>query len=236
MNDPLISVVMPIKDAELYLADALDSVNGQTYQNYEIIVVDDGGDDGGKTIALRYPRVRTVSQTGRGLANAWNTGIASARGPFIAMLDSDDLWTPTTLSKHVDRFKADPALECVVGRAKFFLQAGQSIPPGFKAALLEGDHVAYMAGASMIRRNVFHRVGTFEERWKIASDIEWFARIRRSGVNIWVIDDVLLHKRIHASNLSNVTAMTPVYREELLQLASESVLRQRSARSPDSGN
>ena len=76
-----------------------------------------------------------------------------------------------------------------------------------------------MPGVAILRRRVFRTLGQFEENWQIASDIVWFAKLRNSAARIDVIDDVLLYKRIHSSNLSNVAASMPVYREELLALA-----------------
>jgi len=103
------------------------------------------------------------------------------------------------------------------------LEPNEPIPQGFKPVLLEVSHVAYMPGTSMIRR-VFDRVGKFEERWQIISDIVWFARLRESNVVVGIIDDVLLTKRIHSANLAYITAW-PVYKRELMQMVRESLYR-----------
>ncbi len=232
MDSPLVSIVMATRNAEQFLPHALDSIAAQEYQNYELIVVDGRSIDRTRAIAASYPRTTIIEQDGSGFAQAWNCGIDSARGDAIAFLDSDDIWPKYSLARRVTRFASDPAIDCVVGRVKFFLEEGHSIPRGFKPKLLDESHVAYMPGVAILRRRAFHTLGRFEENWQIASDIVWFAKLRNSGARIDVIDDVLLYKRIHSSNLSNVSATTPVYREELLALARQSVLRQRASRDP----
>jgi len=227
MNDPLVSVVMATKDAAQFLPFALDSIAAQEYQNYELIVVDANSTDQTRVIAASYPRTTVVEQDGSGLAQAWNRGIGAARGDAIAFLDSDDIWPKDSLLRQVERLAPDPALDCIVGRVKFFLEEGQAVPRGFKPKLFDGSYIAYMPGAALVRRRVFQALGQFEETWQIASDIVWFAKLRESGARIEVIDDVLLHKRIHSSNLSMLAASMPIYRKELLAIARQSVLRQR---------
>ena len=78
---------------------------------------------------------------------------------FISLLDSDDIWSATKLAKQLKYFSDHPSTDCVVGRVQYFLSDGQSIPPGFKPSLLEGSHIAYMPGTSMIRRSIFEDFG-----------------------------------------------------------------------------
>jgi glycosyltransferase involved in cell wall biosynthesis len=230
MDSQLVSIVMATRNAEHFLPHALDSIAAQEYQNYEVIVIDGRSIDRTRAIAASYPRTRIIEQDGSGFAQAWNCGIDNARGDIVAFLDSDDIWPKCSLARRVTRLASDPAIDCVVGRVRFFLEEGHSIPRGFKPKLLDESHVAYMPGVAILRRRVFRTLGRFEENWQIASDIVWFAKLRDSGARIDVIDDVLLYKRIHSSNLSNVAATMPVYREELLALAKQSISRQRASR------
>ena len=229
MNGPNVAVVMAIKNAERYLRQALDSVSEQTFKDFEIVVVDGGSTDAGREIASSYERVTCIDQQGTGFADAWNSGILASRAPFITFLDSDDIWLPQKLSSQLCYFDRHPTSQYVIGRVQFFVDPDQSIPAGFKPELLEGSHIAYMPGTSMIRREVFEKFGTFQDRWKIASDIEWFVRLRQSPIQSGVVDEVVLRKRVHATNLSYVTdGLT--YRGELLKLLKESVDRHRQAR------
>lgn len=98
----LVSVVIPAYNAEGTLGATLDSVRHQTYGNLEIVVVDDGSRDGTADVARQYEtqdaRIRLISIPNGGVANARNTGIAETTGPFVAPLDSDDIWHPEKIA------------------------------------------------------------------------------------------------------------------------------------------
>jgi len=229
-DSPLVSIVMAVRNAERFVAQALDSIARQDFAGYETVVVDGASTDATRRIAGAYPRTRLIDQDGTGFAQAWNEGIAAARGSLICFLDSDDIWPPHKLARQVGRFADEPAIACTLGRVRFMLEPGDPPPPGFKPALLEGSHVAYMPGTSMIRREVFATLGPFGDRWQIAADLAWFADLRESGLRIDVVDEVLLHKRIHAANLANVAAATASYRREMLAVARTALMRQRRKR------
>jgi glycosyltransferase involved in cell wall biosynthesis len=103
---PLISVIMPVYNAELYLADAVNSILAQTYANFEFIIVDDGSTDGSaelvRTFAERDNRIRPLFLEHGGLARALNVGIQSARGDWIARMDADDVSLPERLGVQLD--------------------------------------------------------------------------------------------------------------------------------------
>jgi len=103
----LVSIIVPVRDGELFVDATLGSAAGQSYRNIEIIVVDDGSLDGTGAIVdawiKRDSRIRVVNQTNQGVAAARNRGIAEARGEFIAPLDADDLWDPTKIERQVGR-------------------------------------------------------------------------------------------------------------------------------------
>ncbi len=107
MSQPLVSIVLPVRDEETFIATALDSALGQTYSNIEVIVVDDGSRDRTRAIVesrlSTEPRLRLVKESGRGVAAARNRGIAEASGEFVAPLDADDVWDPTKIERQVRR-------------------------------------------------------------------------------------------------------------------------------------
>lgn len=106
-KQPLVSIIVPVRDGELFLGDALDSAVRQTYANIEVIVVDDGSRDRSFEIAnnwaTRDSRIRVIRQTNQGVALARNRGLADARGELVAPLDADDLWDPTKIERQVRR-------------------------------------------------------------------------------------------------------------------------------------
>lgn len=110
MIAPTVSVIMPVYNTAKYVQSAVESVLAQTFTNFELLVIDDAGTDNSIALCRRYddPRVHIISQANRGLAGARNTGIRHARGQFIALLDSDDLWEADKLERHVAHLRKAP--------------------------------------------------------------------------------------------------------------------------------
>jgi hypothetical protein len=124
---PRVSVVVPAFNVERYLAQAMRCVLAQTYQDLELIVVDDGSTDGSRALAESFddPRVRVISQANRGLAGARNTGIRAARGEFVAFLDADDLWRADKLACHVRHLDARPEVGVSICQSAFIAEDGE---------------------------------------------------------------------------------------------------------------
>jgi hypothetical protein len=105
--EPLVSIILPVCNGAPWIAATLDSALGQTYPHIELIVVDDGSQDGTRAVvdarAARDCRVRVIGQTNRGVATARNRALAVARGEYVAPLDADDLWDPTKIERQVRR-------------------------------------------------------------------------------------------------------------------------------------
>lgn len=202
MEAHLVSVIVAVKNGERYLKDALDSILAQTYRNYEIIVVDGRSADKTEQIARSYENVRFITQSGKGIANAYNSGIDAARGEIVAFLSHDDLWTPNKLAVQVDALACNPQLQYVVAKVRFFLEEGCSIPAGFKKELLEGEHIGHIMETLTVRKSLFDLVGRFNTEYKTAEDTEWFARAIDRNISMAVVPETLLCKRVHNDNLS----------------------------------
>lgn len=225
MNTPLVSVIIAVKNGEPRLAEAIESVLAQTYEPYEIIVVDGQSTDNTGKIARAYKQVRYVCQTGQGIADAYNVGIDAAQGEFVAFLSHDDLWTPNKLSVQVDYLLLHPEIQYTIARVKFFLEQGHLIPPGFRPELFEGDHVAHIMETLVVRKSLFDSLGKFNPDFTVAEDVDWFARANDRNVPMAIIPKVLLHKRIHDTNLS---LNSLVNNHNLLKLLRKSIGRKRN--------
>lgn len=110
MDTELVTVVMPVYNADRFLREAVDSVVSQTYRNWELLILDDCSTDKSLQIAHEYEqmdcRIRVVeSEHNSGVAKVRNRGIREAKGEYIAFLDSDDIWTPDKLEKQVELAK-----------------------------------------------------------------------------------------------------------------------------------
>lgn len=226
LDRPLVSVIIPVRNAQRFLPQALADVAAQTYDNHEILVVDGRSTDRTVEIAGAFRGVRLLDQPGDGFADAWNIGIGAARGELIAFLDSDDRWVPDKLEAQVELLRSDPGVAYVVTHMRFFLEPGKEPPPGFRPELLDTDHVANMPSALLVRRSVFDQIGLFPTDYEIANDIEWFARLKDSGLGRAVIPEVMVHKRVHDTNVSYFAAQN--LSSELLRLLRQSVARQRA--------
>lgn len=116
-SNELVSVVIPTFNRAYCIAATIDSVLAQTHQAVEVVVVDDGSTDGtAELVAKRYAgdeRVRYIRQTNQGVSTARNTGFQHARGEFVALLDSDDLWYPHKLAAQLAVFRAHPEVGMV---------------------------------------------------------------------------------------------------------------------------
>ena len=117
MADELVSVVIPVYNGERFLAQAIESVLGQTWREVEVIVVDDGSSDHSGEIARRFAPVRCLRQDNAGQAAARNRGAAAATGRFLAFLDADDLWLADKLERQLTAFRSAPDWPpCSAGR------------------------------------------------------------------------------------------------------------------------
>ena len=126
------SVIIPSFNRCQLLAQAIDSVILQDYANIDIIVVDDGSNDGtGAMLAEHYPQVRHVYQPNRGPAAARNVGIALARGEIIAFLDSDDIWLKNKIALEMALLRRFPEADMVVGNASSYVEGKLHAPDRF---------------------------------------------------------------------------------------------------------
>ena len=129
------SIIIPCFNQELYLKETLVSVQNQTYQNWECIIVNDGSTDGSDKIISEFcaldPRFRKIIQENQGLATSRNNGIRAAKGQFILPLDGDDKIGPEYLELAEKEFRNDPTIKLVYAEAKFFGTKDQhwALPP-----------------------------------------------------------------------------------------------------------
>jgi Glycosyl transferase family 2 len=142
VTDPTVSVVIPVFNGERFLRDCINSVLGQTFSDFEIVVVNDGSTDGSPEILHSYSdtRLRMVSHTqNRGLAEARNTGIRSSHGNYIALLDSDDIAEPTRLADQVEAMEQDRELVYLGTWALRFQSHSPAVTKVWKAEITDTE-------------------------------------------------------------------------------------------------
>lgn len=202
MDRPLVSTVVPVYNGERYLATALDSIFQQDYRPLEVIVVDDGSTDRSAEIAQSYQGLSYIYQSNAGVAVARNTGIAAARGEFIAFLDQDDWWAPNKLRLQVAALREHLAAGYALAREQIHLEPGIGWPAWIRReAVLNGELIC-LPGTWLVRRTVFDQIGAFDPRYVLGCDTEWLVRARDAGITRIVVPEVLLYWRIHDANES----------------------------------
>jgi glycosyltransferase involved in cell wall biosynthesis len=226
----VVTVIVPVFDAERFLAAALDSILAQTRPADEIVVVDDGSRDGSAEIAHDYaartPALRVLHQANAGPAGARNTGIAAARGEMLALHDADDMMAPDRLERQLAWFASTPSTDIVVGTEDIVVEAeAGAIADNMVRALpgWRGHERGLHLMSMMARADVFERFGPFDPSYLVAEDTEWFARAVAGHAEILYVDDLVTYRRVHDRNLSHLGAAN---RAALFRM-----LRERRARS-----
>jgi len=221
-----ISAIIAVRNGERYLLRALRSVEAQNVPSQQILVVDGGSTDRTRQIAESVAGVRVIAQTGRGIADAYNCGIASSTGDLVAFLSCDDEWTPDKLRVQAEYMQANSGLLYTLTLAQSRLEEGHTPPAGFRMDLLEHEHSGAME-TLMARREVFAKVGPFDTRFQTAEDLDWFARANDLNIPMACIPRVLQIKYVHDANLS---LTTPTNNQSILTLLRRSIQRKNNPR------
>lgn len=220
----LVSVIIPVYNVEAFIEETLNSVLHQTYKHFEILIIDDESPDKSIEICQTFddPRIKIIRQKNRGLAGARNTGIRHAQGSYLAFLDSDDLWQPEKLEKHVAHLERSPQVGVSFSQSEFIDVESKSLGI-FQMPTLTNIQTSHLlcrnpignGSAPVIRREVFEdirfsdsRHGTaedayFDEQFRQSEDIECWIRI---GIQTsWVIEGIpyaLTLYRVNGEGLS----------------------------------
>lgn len=175
----------------------------QDYTSIEVIVVDDGSEDGSAEIIQSFSEVNCIFQENRGVPVARNRGIREANGEFIAFSDQDDLWKKHKLTEQVKYLLENPEAEYVICKSKFFLEPGLTPPSWFRKNLLDTENVDNSPSSLVARASVFQEIGMFDTELENASDVDWFFKAKDEGIGKGVLKKVLYLKRIHENNQSS---------------------------------
>lgn len=227
MNNPLVSIILPIRNGERFLDQALDSVFLQDYAPCELLVVDDHSIDRSPEMATARAGVRVLRNPGRGVGCAWNAGIAASSGDLIAFLAQDDLWLPGKLARQVAFMEERPRVDYSVTWNHTFLEPGDSPPAGCRIERLGLDSFSLLMEALMVRRSVFDRIGGFNEKLTSAQDMDWFARASDAGLVMARMREVLVRRRIHCANATFDPKMAREANLNILRIARASIHRKR---------
>jgi len=217
MVDPLVSVLLPVRDAVPFLARCLASLRRQSLTDFEVIAVDDGSSDGSSQaldeLAARDSRMRVLHQPASGLVAALNAGLALCRAPLVARMDADDISHPRRLELQVLELDTRPELGVVSCRVRHF--PWHSVGEGFRLyelwlnSLLTPRDIArerfvespLAHPSAMVRREVIEDVGGYRDLdWP--EDYDLWLRILEKGVEVGKLDPYLYFWREHQERLT----------------------------------
>jgi glycosyltransferase involved in cell wall biosynthesis len=210
MKKPLVSVIIPTYNSADYIEEALQSVFEQTFQDFEIIVIDDGSTDGTVEVLRKYgDRISYIFQENNGPSSARNRGIRAARGEYIAFLDADDLWVSTKLEKQVSLFLQRKGLGMVTTGACSFDEKGvYGYSADKRKTLMVGDIARNIFLRSnigtptvMVRKEIFDSIGFFEENIRQSEDDNMWIRIA-AHYDVELIDEALIKVRNHPQRMT----------------------------------
>lgn len=217
LERPLISVITPFHNGVDHLREAVSSVFGQTYAPVEMILVDDGSTENFDCPeSTPECEMRLYRQHHRGRSAARNEGVRKSTGPYLAFLDSDDVWALHKLEKQLGTLEMRPDIDGVFVLTKEFFSPDV---PEVRRRLTRGlrDEVAGMIpSALLIRRARFLSVGSFDERHSTADWADWYARAIDARMTFDTVPEVLLFRRVRAdSSPSDPRAMALDYAHAL---------------------
>jgi glycosyltransferase involved in cell wall biosynthesis len=212
--EPDVTVILPAYNAAQYISETIDSVLNQSYQNFELLVIDDGSTDNTADLVRAYvqqdSRVQIISQPNQGVSAARNHGIDRAVGEFLAFLDADDLWVPDKLEAHVRHLCSDDRLGMSFARIEYI--DSESKRTGQKSNLrlkniqpqhFYQDNLACTPSNVVIRRVVLQEIGGFDSDLSGLADIDLFLRVSCSGWTVEGLDEVLVYYRFHPNGMSS---------------------------------
>ncbi len=201
MENTTISVIIPVYNAERYLAEAIESVLMQPVKPLEIIVVNDGSTDESEKVANTFKNdICYLLQENKGASAARNLGIKLAKGSLLAFLDADDLWVSNKLELQIKVLEDDTKLDMVLGSIEQFvspeLDTENRNRLRSELKIMPGYHV----GTMLIKRDSFQQVGPFKEDLQLAEFIDWFNRAEDMKLHYKMLPEVVMKRRIHTTN------------------------------------
>ncbi len=231
MKAPLVSIIMPVYNGAKYLGEAINSALAQTYKNVEVIVVNDGSDDGGATAAVIESfgnRIIALHKENGGVSSALNLGVSKMRGEYFAWLSHDDVLLPDYLEKQIEFLNKNhitdnnTIVSCQVGLMD---ASGKSLYRPYKPMLgkksgnevyeylLSGGNICYCT--MLIPRECMEKVPPFNTKFKYVQDKLYWKSLAKSGVSFWFYEEKLCLLRTYKGQLSE--KLKPIYKKEMYE-------------------
>jgi hypothetical protein len=223
---PLVSVLLPVHNAERYLAEAIESILNQSFHDFELLITDDGSTDRSGQILQAYAaqdkRIRLLSRENRGLIFTLNEMLAQAEGEFLARMDADDIATPDRLALQIAFLQQHPEVVCVGGAFDLIDAQGRTVQwipmpeqnDEIQQMLLMGRTIINHPCA-LIRRQALQQIGGYDPAMKTVEDLDMLLKLGEIG-QLANLPEVVLKYRFH---LESVSAQNIVFQGQMAQAA-----------------
>jgi GT2 family glycosyltransferase len=226
-EQPKVSVIMPVRDGERWVAEAIDSVRAQTFRDFELLVIDDGSADATPAIladaAAGDPRIIVLRQQRDGLVAGLNRGLAAARAPLIARLDADDIALPDRLARQADYMAARPDVVLLGGWATIVDEHGQPkgremrpSPKDLRATLMKKS--PFIHPTVMFRADAARQVGGYHAAFEAGEDYDFWLRLADIG-EVAILPQILIRYREHGGSVTRTRQLRQIYSARLAKLA-----------------
>ncbi|HEY2920519.1 MAG TPA: glycosyltransferase family A protein [Candidatus Binatia bacterium] len=221
---PVVSVIIPTFNRWPLVGEAVESVFGQSYSDFELIVVDDGStDETQQELAKFRSRLRLFVKAREGVATARNFGVSQAVGRYIAFLDSDDLWQPKKLEIQTAFMEKDPSVQ-ICQTEEIWLRHGVRVNPKARHQKPSGDIFVrslelclVSPSAVMMTKELFSRFGGFDEKFPVCEDYDLWLRIAVEHPVPLIPKALIIKRGGHADQLSRSMSAMDRYRVAALQ-------------------
>lgn len=216
---PLVSIIIPVYNGDPYLREAIDSALNQTYKNIEVIVVNDGSPDDGKTekIALSYgDKIRYFYKENGGVSTALNFGIQHMKGEWFSWLSHDDIYEPTKIEQQIKAVQNEKNKECVIRCGTALIDKnGNSIYKPQKRVrgkissakmmrLYNLKNVTLYGCALLIHKNILNECGFFNEEMRYLQDSDYWTKIMFRGYEFISLSETLVKLRVHEHQMTKI--------------------------------
>ncbi len=238
-NSPLVSIIIPVYNGSNYMREAIDSALNQTYDNIEVLVINDGSTDETESIALSYgDKIRYYKKENGGVSTALNYGLKMMKGDFFSWLSHDDKYLPEKIETQVKKYlelndkkvivkshscNIDCDSNIVAGNKKEYKNVNLSEKDSINLLLSNGS----LGGCNLlIPKEVFDKCGGFNEKLRYIQDFDMWLRILTVGFHIYEIAEIDVCNRIHNGQLTQTGRK--LFRDESMQI-SENIINKLSA-------
>jgi glycosyltransferase involved in cell wall biosynthesis len=227
LAEPLVTAAIPVRDGEAYLAEAIESVLGQSRHCDQVIVVDNGSTDRSAEIAAGFgPIVEVVTEPRPGIGAARNAALRAARGDYLAFLDADDLWEPEKTALQLAALEAEPQLQLVFGHVRQFVSRDFAEEESEGIRVPAASQPAQHVGAMLARRAAIEAIGPWPEDLRVSDGLAFLLRVRELGLEQAMLAETVTLRRVHGGNHS---IRNRDERSEFTRLLKRSLDRRRGA-------